>query len=99
MCAWYVAGSSRHSISTVVFVDGINTPKCRVIAETSSVRDLHGPAGGRRFCDRVDEPVALHGKIEVDLEATAAAERVRRARVRLRHVVRLTGRRATRRDA
>jgi hypothetical protein len=30
-CAWYVAGKSRHSISTVVFVDGISTPKCRVM--------------------------------------------------------------------
>src|SRR5262245_61801295 len=30
-CAWYVAGKSRLSISTVVFVDGISTPKCRVM--------------------------------------------------------------------
>src|SRR5262249_61000593 len=30
-CAWYVAGKSRLSISTVVFVEGISTPKCRVM--------------------------------------------------------------------
>src|SRR5262247_3777176 len=30
-CAWNVAGKSRLSISTVVFVDGIRTPKCRVM--------------------------------------------------------------------
>src|SRR5437879_1848145 len=29
-CAWYVGGRSRHSISTVVFVEGISMPKCRV---------------------------------------------------------------------
>src|SRR5439155_19451730 len=30
-CAWYAGGKSRHSISTVVFVDGISTPKCLVM--------------------------------------------------------------------
>src|SRR4029453_8019993 len=30
-CAWNVAGKSRLSISTVVFVEGIRTPKCRVM--------------------------------------------------------------------
>src|SRR5207247_5084658 len=30
-CAWYVVGKSRHSISTVVFVEGIRTPKCRCL--------------------------------------------------------------------
>src|SRR5437773_9135061 len=33
ICAWYVGGSSRHSISTVVLVEGIRTPKCRVMLQ------------------------------------------------------------------
>jgi hypothetical protein len=31
ICAWYAGGNRRHSISTVVLVDGIRTPKWRVI--------------------------------------------------------------------
>src|SRR5712664_3916822 len=40
-CAWYVGGRSRHSISTVVFVEGISTPKCRVTSLPRAGRLAH----------------------------------------------------------
>src|SRR5262249_56229779 len=44
---------------------------------------LHRPARGRRALDRVDQLVAPHGEIEIDVETPAAAQRVGRARVGL----------------
>src|SRR2546428_11157903 len=87
-CAWEVAGKSRHSISTVVFVEGISTPKCRVMdgctVVTSSRARLYRPARGGGPLDRVDQLVALDGELEVDVEGPAATQSVGGARVRLR---------------
>src|SRR2546422_10757330 len=71
--AWYVAGKSRHSISTVVFVEGISTPKCRVISvrflDEDERRSLHD--GGARADER-DVDV-------LDLALSGASRRLQRA--------------------
>src|SRR2546422_145461 len=71
--AWYVAGKSRHSISTVVFVEGISTPKCRVISvgflDEDERRALHD--GGARADER-DVDV-------LDLTLPGASRRLQRA--------------------
>src|SRR5436190_5899066 len=58
--AWYAAGSSRHSISTVVFVDGISTPKCRIMISeyNRAIRPLPGRFHGG------DERHALGGHLD-----------------------------------
>src|SRR6266446_6568041 len=67
---------------------------CTVV--TSSRAQLYRPARGGGPLDRVDQLVALDGEIEVDVEGSAATQSVGCARVRLRDVVRLTGRSAVR---
>src|SRR5438093_12203223 len=67
---------------------------CTVV--TSSRAQRYRPARGRGSLDRVDQLVALDGEIEVDVEGPAATQSVGCARVRLRDVVGLTGRSATR---
>src|SRR5262245_49339461 len=60
-CAWQVAGKSRHSISTVVFVDGISTPKCRVM----SPRLAGGLAHGLEIRDAALLEQAVHAAVEI----------------------------------
>src|SRR6516162_1003506 len=43
ICAWYVAGNSRHSISTVVLVEGIRTPKWRVMLGAFPLNAISDP--------------------------------------------------------
>src|SRR5262245_6805148 len=69
------------------------------MAISGVLADAHGPPRRGRALDRVDQPVAPHSEIEIDVERAAATERVGSATVGLGDVERLPARHAVRGDA